>query len=68
MDSTPLLGPGFFTFPNQWKLTRGQIRNSGKALLGALLQYECVCVCGGGGGQWKIGRTNNRFPDLLVPR
>ena len=34
VDSAPLLGPGFFAFPNQWKLTRGQIRNSGKALLG----------------------------------
>ena len=43
VDSTPLLGPGFFAFPSQWKLTRGQIRNSGKGLLGSC----CVCVCGG---------------------
>ena len=39
-------------FPNQPKLIRGQTRNSGKALLGPLLQ------------QWGV-RTNNRFPCSL---
>ena len=47
VDSAPLLGPGFFAFPNQWKLTRGQIRNSGKALLGPRCS---VCRGGGSGG------------------
>ena len=40
-------------FPNQQKLTRGQTRNSGKALLGSLLQ------------QRRVG-TSNRFPFLLI--
>ena len=37
---------------NQQKLLRDQMRNSGKALLGLMLQHEGV-------------KTVNRFPDLL---
>lgn len=39
----------------KWKLIRGQKRNSGKSLLGPLLQ------------QWGV-RPSNRFPYLLTPR
>ena len=45
--------PGFLAFPNQQKLTRGQI-NSGKALLGPLLWQE---------GAW----TSTWFPCTLAP-
>ena len=44
--------PGFLAFPNQQKLIRGQTWDSGKALLGSLLQYQGA-------------RTSNRFPYLL---
>ena len=46
--------PGFLAFLNKQKLTRGQTRNSGKALLGPLLQ------------QWGA-RTSYRFPCSLAP-
>ena len=45
--------PGFLAFPHQQKLIRGQIRNSGKGLLGLLPQH---------GGM----KTSSRFPCLLA--
>ena len=44
--------PGFLAFPNQQKLIGNQRRNSGKPLLGLLLQQEGV-------------KTSNRSPCLL---
>ena len=46
--------PGFWAFPNQLKLIRGQARNSDKTLLRPLLQQEGV-------------NTSKRFPCSLVP-
>ena len=47
--------PGFLAFPNQQKLTRGQTRISGKALLGLLQAQEGA-------------KTSNRFPCSLPER
>lgn len=41
-------------FLNQWKMIRGQTRNSGKSFLGFLLKQSGA-------------RTNNKFPCLLAP-
>lgn len=49
-----LLPTRVFVLLNQWKLIRNQTRNSGKALLGALLQQGEV-------------RTSIRFSCLLTP-